>query len=111
MSRPSNEDPRREIIEWNIKYPLDRWWRKKHNIAFRSKKHLEANQYDIWLEFYEDMIFSREPEKPFQYIPGTGLPFKTSIKNTKMSQSDLKKLDEIVDISDIKYDSDGNIIL
>lgn len=45
-----------EILEWNYKFPLDRWWREKHNVALFSKSHLSSNQINIAMEYIEDKI-------------------------------------------------------
>lgn len=44
------------ILEWNARFKYDRLWRKKYNIPFGSKKHLEANQIDIYLDILEDKL-------------------------------------------------------
>jgi len=45
------------IEDWNIKYPYDRWWRKKYNIPFGSKLHREQSHVDMVLEYREDQYF------------------------------------------------------
>lgn len=45
------------LIEWNYKFPMDRWWRQKYNIALFSEEHLNANQLFIALEYNESIIF------------------------------------------------------
>jgi len=45
------------IKTWNIKYPYDRWWRKKYNIAFGSQLHKEQSHVDMAIEFKEDLYF------------------------------------------------------
>lgn len=47
-----------EIIEWNSKFPVDRWWRNKHNISYNSKEHREASFIDMLFEFEEEQMFS-----------------------------------------------------
>lgn len=39
---------------WHTKYPWDYLWRKKYNIAFGSKAHLEANFLFMKLDLLED---------------------------------------------------------
>jgi hypothetical protein len=48
---------RDQLIEWNHKFPLDRWWRVKYNIPLYSPQHLDSNQLDITLDYLEDQIF------------------------------------------------------
>ena len=45
------------LIEWNFLFPLDRWWRLKHGVAFLSKEHLEISQLQITYEYLEEKMF------------------------------------------------------
>lgn len=47
------------LIDWNLKFKFDRLYRKKYNIPFGSKAHLEANQVDIYLDILEDKMMNR----------------------------------------------------
>jgi len=51
------------VIEWNLKNPLDRWWREKHKIAFNSKQHREITPVDIVFEFVEDKLYNKSVER------------------------------------------------
>ena len=44
---------------WNVRFKYDRRWRKKYNISFGSKEHLEANQVDIFIDLLEDRMFEK----------------------------------------------------
>lgn len=55
-------DVRQHIIEWNVRYPVDRWWRMKYGIPFGSKKHLKANHLDMYFDYMEDKLYE-EAEK------------------------------------------------
>lgn len=46
------------IIYWQNKFPIDRWWREKHNIAFGSKAHRESCFIDQLFEYEEDVLFN-----------------------------------------------------
>ena len=47
-----------ELLIWfNNQFPLDRQWRKKHNIAFGSKQHRETSQIEIFLDIREDKLY------------------------------------------------------
>ena len=48
---------REEIVRWNNRFPLDRWWRKKYSLAYNSQLHQEISQLDIFFEWFEDEIF------------------------------------------------------
>lgn len=54
---------------WKSKYPLDHWWRQKHNIPFGSKKHLKASPIFIRLEFEEDFLFKKNAIKGSEVVP------------------------------------------
>ena len=44
------------IIRWNQEFPIDRWWRKKHGIAFGSSQHKEVDFIQMFLEYEEDTM-------------------------------------------------------
>ncbi len=41
------------IFNWNQKWPIDFWWRKKYNISFGSEEHRQANFIQMYYEWYE----------------------------------------------------------
>lgn len=45
------------LIEWNYKFPLDKWWRDKHNVVFLSEEHKKTTQLQITLEYLEEKLF------------------------------------------------------
>ena len=45
------------FIYWNSLFPFDRSYRKKYNIGFLSKEHLNLNQIEIALDALEDDFF------------------------------------------------------
>lgn len=51
------------IKNWNLKYPYDRWWRKKYNVPFGSKKHKKASFIDMAIEYKEDMWHYKMKQK------------------------------------------------
>ena len=54
-----NLDINKFIREWNVRYPYDRWWRKKYNIPFGSEQHRKANFIDMIIEFKEEVYFQK----------------------------------------------------
>ena len=51
LSKSFSVDDLREIIlKWNIDFPVDRWWRKAHNVAFNSKGNLFIDTYSNYNE-------------------------------------------------------------
>lgn len=65
---------RKFITDWNVKYPLDRWWRVKYNIPFNSSNHREVQISDIRIQYEEDRLFNEilSPQEDRKYIPGMG---------------------------------------
>jgi hypothetical protein len=51
------------LIEFNNLFPLDRWYRKKYNIAFGSPQHRAISQIDIYMEWLEDFIFEEHEQE------------------------------------------------
>lgn len=82
------------ILEWNIKYPVDRWWRKKHNIPFNSSAHRECSFLDMFFEFNEDKMY----EKAYENMSNKDSVYKPD------SGDFLKPVQEITDISDEDWD-------
>jgi hypothetical protein len=65
------EKIREYIIKWNTRFPVDRWWRKKYNLAFNSPTHRESNFIDQLIEYEEDALFDELVNKD-EYKPNTG---------------------------------------
>lgn len=49
---------REEVLQWNQRFPIDFWWRKKHNVPFMSKTHREASFLDQVFEYEEDKLMN-----------------------------------------------------
>lgn len=47
---------RNYVLEWNRKFPVDLWWRRKHNVAFMSEVHKSTNFLDQLFEYEEERI-------------------------------------------------------
>ena len=60
-----------QVIDWQTKFPCDRWWREKHNVAFMSEAHKEVSFLDQLFEFYEDRLI-REFQTTEAYKPNEG---------------------------------------
>lgn len=48
-----------QIIAWNIEFPFDRIWRKRYEILFGSKQHLESNFIDMCFQLREELMYAR----------------------------------------------------
>jgi len=84
MKNDISAEIRRFIFSWDGRFPIDRWWRQKHNVPFNSPTHRESNFIDMYMEFLEDNILIKNRGKE-EYIPGTGNNF---IKKVEVSQED-----------------------
>ena len=66
MEKPNQlkNEIRSFILNWNNKYPIDLWWRNKHNIPFGSKIHKDISFLDMIIEYEEDRLrFAPEMKK------------------------------------------------
>jgi len=64
---------RRQIIDWNNKFPCDRLWREKHNIPFMSQAHKEISFLDQIFELEEDRLVGElQIKSKVEYIPNIG---------------------------------------
>lgn len=62
---------RNSVIDWNIKFPSDRAWRKKYGVPYNSNLHREVSFLDQIFDLEEDKIFHElTNEEP--YIPNIG---------------------------------------
>lgn len=100
------DDVKAYIYDWNIRFPLDRWWRQKHKVAFNSPEHRESCFIDQLIEFYEDEFFKElieenvkveDDEKTESYKRGNGNWINTNIKQT-LTQ---KEVDDMFDSYEI----------
>ena len=65
----TRDDIRNYIVDWNIRFPIDRWWRKKYNQSLNSIRHRESNFLDQLIEWEEDQLFI-ELDNRAEYKPG-----------------------------------------
>lgn len=80
------------ILKWNVDFPIDRWWRKTHSVAFNSERHRESSFIDMLIEWEEDRLFEKiEREK---YIPDIGDYLKKrEVKEDEISEEAFNKID------------------
>ena len=84
----SKKDIDRFIYEWNNNYPIDRWYREKHGIAFNSPEHRVLSFIDIYIEWKEDKIFSELLKEKEEYKKGDWL-HNYETDEEKISDDDL----------------------
>ena len=107
------------IVLWAYTFPMDKLYREKHSIGFNSKQHRCLDPIDMIVELVEDLAINhaiqqelenkKDPQKT--YFPGRGKYFKNKRKVSQVNQEEIDKAFDQIDIDDIKYDSEGNIIL
>lgn len=56
-------DFKKQVADWNNKYPIDRWYRKKYDLKFNSAEHRASNLLDIYFEFIEDKMYAEAQER------------------------------------------------
>ena len=114
MPKKKPLDPIKSFMQWwNVMYPVDRWWRQKHKVAFNSAAHGAMSLIDMKIEFEEDVMFANLKnieEKEKSYKPGTG-NWLSPTKITKMTEDEIDDAFDNFDIDNIKTNDEGQIIL
>jgi hypothetical protein len=54
---------RQSVIDWNNRFPLDRWWRRKYNVPFLSQAHRESTFYSHYFDYYEEVVYKELQEE------------------------------------------------
>lgn len=54
---------RRNVVDWNNKFPIDYWWRKKNSISYGSPEHKRMNFLDMLFEYEEEKLMQELDEK------------------------------------------------
>lgn len=88
---------RKYVREWNDKFPIDRWWRKKHGIPFGSPRHLDQSLMDMRFEFEEDQFYKKieivtyneEFGKKDNYTPGANDWLRKQANPAKMNKIEI----------------------
>lgn len=103
-------DVQKFIELWNLKYPYDRWWRKKYNVAFGSNQHREASFIEMVIEFKEDKFFQKLANKDAEnseidsevdrIIESEGGEQKSTPKLLKMNKKELDKEFDDMDLDE-----------
>lgn len=101
----------KSIREWNLRYPLDKWYRDKFNIRYNSKEHVETDIIDIRIMFEEDVMYRKALIDASQsnkntYLPGRGKWLKEQPKNNDPSKEEIIEIYDRVDLKDFKEDPD-----
>lgn len=61
------------IYEWDLRYPLDRWYRQKHNLSFDSIEHRRVSFFSMRLAWEEYKVFNEIKFKYYEKDKGDWL--------------------------------------
>lgn len=106
------------VKEWNIKYPIDRWFRQKYKLIWGSKEHREVTLLSIYFEFEEEKLYKEvvkdllnpKPETErdsIKYKPGNWY----NSESVEIIDEESIDLYEKLDLNSLEEDKDGNIIV
>lgn len=89
------------VVSWNNRFPLDRWWRIKHNVSFMSLAHRESSFLYQLMEFEEDKLYLKEfqterGKDEDKYIPGIGDIFKAPTTIEDFSTEAEREIEEML---------------
>lgn len=97
------------LIDWNLQYPWDRYWRKKYHVSFGSAEHRAMRFEDMVMDLMEDKVMKELEEENFHEtltdffqaeLPGEKEVLeKEGKKVVKVSQAQLDRDFEELDIS------------
>lgn len=76
-----NDDIKNYIVQWNLRFPYDRRWRKKYNMAFGCSDHRESSFFDQVVDIEEDNLFKLLSEK-VEFIPNSGDWISLNVKDS-----------------------------
>ena len=66
---------RSSIIDWNNRFPLDKWWRKKYKIPYLSEEHRESTFFSQYFEYHEDEVFEEYYEEQAKIKDAVEIPY------------------------------------
>lgn len=95
---------RENIISWNVRFPIDRVWRKKYTIPFNSVTHQESNFVDQLFDIEEDKLFEELATRE-EYVPNVGDWLKSQEqKSEENSIASLREEFKDLDLDDDRQD-------
>lgn len=101
------------IDRWITRFPVDKMWREKHGIAFNSPQHREtyvtAVMSDMLITAFIRKYLKEIPTLQAKYHGGKGEYLKH--RENKVSDAEIKEAFDRIDIDNLEYDEDGNLIL
>lgn len=76
------------VLDWNVKFPIDHWWREKHKVAFLSTFHKESSFLHQLMEWEEENLFMELREDVEDYKPNTENFLKPQFNLQSISEED-----------------------
>lgn len=104
------QDIKRFVRSWNLRYPIDKWWRLKYNVPFNSPQHNATSLLDMRIEYEEFLLYARIrnyvdiEEGSDAYKPGRGDWLDTSNKPVKATKEEIDN----ISLDDIDLDALNN---
>jgi hypothetical protein len=87
-------------LDWNQKFPIDRWWREKYNIPFMSTEHKSSSFLDQLFEYTEAQLMEEFKIKDEEYIPNQGDFLKCEDQESKIMSAKEEFESEFKDLID-----------
>ena len=69
----NSNDIRDFVFRWNVLFPIDKWWRVRHHVAFNSEQHSRICMLDQIIEYVEEQIYKewiKDDKDDSSYTPG-----------------------------------------
>ena len=104
---------RKFIVDWNLKYPVDLWWRQNRGVGFGSSEHDRMDLFDIRAQYEEakwlEAVRKQASDNKKKYKPGTGNWIDVT-KRQQMSSTEIQETyDRMSDLDGMKTHDDGTI--
>ena len=93
-------DVEKKVLDWQQRFPCDRWWREKHNVAFMSSAHKEISFLEQLWEFTESQLMEEFKIKDEEYVPNQGDFLKCEDQESKMMSAKEEFESEFKDLID-----------
>lgn len=114
--RSENNSPTNSVGDfvkwWNVNFPLDRWYRKKHKITWGSERHREVTLLSIYFEYEEERLFKEvgenlNKESTHKYAPGDWF----NSEGQQITEESTEDLFDKIDLSSISETGEVEIDL
>ena len=92
----------RWILEWNARYPIDFWWRRRHKVAFGSSQHLSISHWEMMIEFREEQLirkWKQEAEERELDKDLVDMGHNTPERRPKMTKKQIDEAFETLDLT------------